>query len=1833
VVATVDTPGYPVGSEISATIRPAHGHYYSGYFGGYWVDYPQSLEVVVYSGGDSHESCSSWTGFCSTTINATGTYSADYTIQYSNGEVSTVTASSSGLATVNFNEGDKVVDPSALPTFPTPHGGTIYGQSYTISDDNPDVETTLVGSAVHASTEVMGTAAAPWFATETGSGVASEGDVDIPIATSTLVAPNNDTVWSVTDDHLQVTTSMAGADVFASGLPAPVGTGNPFNYTVSATGTETSDQYSDQSFNWTMNGSATESWQEPGQVWTGTAYGYGGVGYYSGGSYATTETKSHTVAAPSPGVIEGFTRTSESLYNAVILSEYINSSGELIVVIRYSGTTTCPGYVPCYASNGSATVNYDLTGYNQHNDPLTVTQSGSATVNAMELDKVVATGVAEIVPLNGGTLVGETYSVTDDNPLVQAWKSGTDIVARTAVFGSATSPWSGSESGAAWVSPADGLKLIGTTSLSAPNSDEVLSISDDNANVITLLSGTSIYAQAENDGDGISDSVDTDPLAFTDDFDDGTTTGSIVTRGDQSLEITDAIDPGAGVLVTALVGGGATPAEVSVSGGAGSVLLDAGESVILTTSSAGIEVIVGPVDAVLVGVDGTVATVTVPAGNELVFDPNTLTVTTPVSNPDTLVITVEGEPGGPDHSVLPGALEVLPSVVPPVVTVPADFSLEATSPDGAVAIFVATAFDDIDGPLVPTCTPASGTELSLGDHTITCEATDSTPLTGYASFVISVVDTTQPVITVPGPVEFENNVPEGATGVDYGSATATDIADPAPVISDNAPATFPLGDTTVIWHAEDASGNFIEDSQTVTVICSPGSYQAPGDSVCTPAPPGSYVPVAGATAATLCAPGTYQPDPGQLACLDSPAGSFVPTSGASVATLCAPGTYQPSTGEIVCIDSPAGSFVPLSGAIVADLCAPGTYQALTGQPVCDAAPAGSFVPTSGASAATLCAPGTYQPAAGEIVCIDSPPGSFVPTSGASDATLCAPGTYQPDPGKIVCIDSPPGSFVPVSGAAVATLCAPGTYQPDPGQMTCLDSPAGSFVPGPGATTVTPCAPGTYQPNPGQIVCLDSPAGSFVPTSGASVATLCAPGTYQPNPGQIVCLDSPAGSFVSTSGASVATLCPPGTYQALTGQPSCDAAPAGSFVPVPGATEAIACAPGTFQALTGQTSCDPAPAGSFVPVSGAATATLCAPGTYQPDTGQLGCIDSPAGSHVPTPGSAFSILCAPGTYQPDHGQSACIDSPAGSFVPVPGATVATLCAPGTYQPATGQIVCEVSPPGSFVPVSGAAVATLCAPGTYQPNPGQIVCLDSPTGSFVSTPGAVAATLCAPGTYQPNPGQIVCLDSPAGSFVPVSGAIVADLCTPGTFQALPGQASCDPAPAGSFVPVSGAATATLCAPGTYQPDTGQIACIASPAGSYVSVFGAAAANLCAPGTYQPDQGQTACLDSPAGSVVPNPGATTATLCVPGTYQPSTGETVCLDAPIGTYVTDFGSTGVVACGIGLTTLAVGSTSSTDCVDITPPEIYMPPDKVVEGNIPGGANVVVDLPTAYDVVDPSPVIWCDKISGAYPLGSFTVNCTATDSSSNVASGSYQITVDDTTPPVIHVPADMQVLATSSAGAIVNFTVTASDIVGIGTGPTCSPASGTQFPIGSTLVSCSVSDTSGNSDGGAFTVVVLGGRSLIQAAYDAILPYSDGNERFRNASNDLGRALPWNLWADEVHADAQLGQQVFSRVRSAVQDLEALLNGNGSKGKNSLSLDLQQIDDIQLSIDNLVTASRILASTAIADADAAATPGNKAARDREAAHEYFAAAESSTKLEDVIHNFRKAWEHAVRAL
>jgi len=157
-------------------------------------------------------------------------------------------------------------------------------------------------------------------------------------------------------------------------------------------------------------------------------------------------------------------------------------------------------------------------------------------------------------------------------------------------------------------------------------------------------------------------------------------------------------------------------------------------------------------------------------------------------------------------------------VTKPIVTVPADPTVEATGPNGATVTYDAvTANDDVDGNLDVTCSKASGTVFPLGTTKVTCTATDAAGNTGDSFFTVTVQDTTAPAVSVPANITKEATSAAGATA--SFSTSASDAVDGSVATScePGSGSMFALGTHTVICSATDAAGNTGNDSFTVTV--------------------------------------------------------------------------------------------------------------------------------------------------------------------------------------------------------------------------------------------------------------------------------------------------------------------------------------------------------------------------------------------------------------------------------------------------------------------------------------------------------------------------------------------------------------------------------------------------------------------------------------------------------------------------------------------------------------------------------------------------------------------------------------------------------------------------------------------------------------------------------------------------------------------------------------------------------------------------------------------------------------------------------------------------------
>jgi len=185
---------------------------------------------------------------------------------------------------------------------------------------------------------------------------------------------------------------------------------------------------------------------------------------------------------------------------------------------------------------------------------------------------------------------------------------------------------------------------------------------------------------------------------------------------------------------------------------------------------------------------------------------------------DTIVTWTATDASG--NSATASQLVTLEDTTSPVISAPADITVEATGLEtlqSSVSLGEPTVTDNADS--APTIENNVPDVYLLGDSTIVWTATDSSGNSATATQLVTLIDTTDPIISVPSGVSMSINGYElSASLVSLGDATATDTVDSTPTITNDAPEVFPLGDTTVTWTATDASDNSATATQVVTII-------------------------------------------------------------------------------------------------------------------------------------------------------------------------------------------------------------------------------------------------------------------------------------------------------------------------------------------------------------------------------------------------------------------------------------------------------------------------------------------------------------------------------------------------------------------------------------------------------------------------------------------------------------------------------------------------------------------------------------------------------------------------------------------------------------------------------------------------------------------------------------------------------------------------------------------------------------------------------------------------------------------------------------------------------
>ena len=149
----------------------------------------------------------------------------------------------------------------------------------------------------------------------------------------------------------------------------------------------------------------------------------------------------------------------------------------------------------------------------------------------------------------------------------------------------------------------------------------------------------------------------------------------------------------------------------------------------------------------------------------------------------------------------------------PEIFAPTDIVAEATGLSSTMVELGEATAHDIMG--IASVTEHPSRFFVLGETTITWTATDTSGNSASATQTVTIVDTTSPELIMPedvmiGAFSLEKQV-------EIGEAQANDLAGSILTITNDAPNSFPLGDTVVTWNVSDEFGNSASSQQVISV--------------------------------------------------------------------------------------------------------------------------------------------------------------------------------------------------------------------------------------------------------------------------------------------------------------------------------------------------------------------------------------------------------------------------------------------------------------------------------------------------------------------------------------------------------------------------------------------------------------------------------------------------------------------------------------------------------------------------------------------------------------------------------------------------------------------------------------------------------------------------------------------------------------------------------------------------------------------------------------------------------------------------------------------------------
>jgi gliding motility-associated-like protein len=154
-------------------------------------------------------------------------------------------------------------------------------------------------------------------------------------------------------------------------------------------------------------------------------------------------------------------------------------------------------------------------------------------------------------------------------------------------------------------------------------------------------------------------------------------------------------------------------------------------------------------------------------------------------------------------------------VTPPTIVAPANLTVDLTNgcTISGVNLGLPVTADNCSVAVVSNNAPFT---FGIGVTEVIWTVYDDFGNAASATQLVTVVDNVDPQITAPANVTVAANLACDATGVFIGDAIGTDNC--GFVVTNDAPAVFPLGVTLVTWTITDNSGNTATATQTVTVL-------------------------------------------------------------------------------------------------------------------------------------------------------------------------------------------------------------------------------------------------------------------------------------------------------------------------------------------------------------------------------------------------------------------------------------------------------------------------------------------------------------------------------------------------------------------------------------------------------------------------------------------------------------------------------------------------------------------------------------------------------------------------------------------------------------------------------------------------------------------------------------------------------------------------------------------------------------------------------------------------------------------------------------------------------